>query len=185
MFLSWYIIKKKILVNYQRYLKTQLYLYYTRGARYQYEKVFPIDIATSLHQLSSFVCDKDFMIIAKHRFSLGQTLFYCYDNNVIVGYGWKVSRINQFYAWEIGNNIHFHQPVDVLYDFYVYPDYRRRGIYKSILRFIANTSIENVLMVIYAETANDPSNTAIRECGFHLVKTINFVSSHRIISLFP
>lgn len=174
-------IRKKILVNCRRFCKTKLYCYYTSGSNYQFKVVFPIETATSLDHLSGFASNDVFLNNAMHRFDIGQKLFFCHDNNNIIGYGWKAPLTQKIYVWEIANSIHFQQPVDVLYDFYVNPNYRRKGIYKSILHYIINDDIEQTLMVIYADINNYPSNKAINECGFHYIHTISF--THNVIAL--
>ena len=170
-------ITKIILYNYKRFFKTKLYCYYTRGTNYQFKVLFPIETAESLRHLSNYVCDDVLLRNAKRRFDLGQILFFCHDNNNIIGYGWKVPTTKMIYVWEVANNIHFQQPVDVLYDFYVNPNYRRKGIYKSILHYIINDNVGKSLMVIYANTLNFPSNKAIKDCGFHYIHTISFINN--------
>ncbi len=176
-----FLIRKKILENFKRYFKTKLYCYYIKGSNYQFEVVFPIDTAVSLKDLSDFVCNDVLLRNAKHRFDLGQKLYFCYDNKILVGYGWKVPITQKIYVWEIANSIHFQQPVDVLYDFYVNPNYRRKGIYKSLLNYIINDGDDKTLMVIYANTLNIPSNKAIKACGFRNIRTISFI--HNLIAI--
>lgn len=163
--------------TFKRYFKTKLLCYYIHGCNYQYNIVFPIKVASSIQHLSNIKCDEDFLIAAKERFHYGQILYYCCDKNAIVGYGWKASNNSIFYVWEIANNIHFSQNVEILYNFFVYPKYRRRGIYKSILHYIINHSSEESLLVIYADSNNIGSNKAIVECGFHLIDTLSFFSN--------
>lgn len=172
----------KLYNSYKRVFKNKFYCYYIYGGGRQFQILYPIGTATSLCQLSHFVCDKSFIDNANHRFLLGHILYYCHDKKTIIGYGWKIPNVKKNYAWEIASMIHFKNPVDILYDFYVNPNYRRRGIYKSLLNFIVNCSTNKSKIIIYAEITNYPSNKAIKECGFNYFKKISFLSSH--LSLF-
>lgn len=170
-------VKRIILSAYERFFKTTLFCYYINKSKYQYNEVYPISVASSIEQLSEVCCDEGFRQLAKERFDLGHRLIYCCENATLIGYGWRVNNIQSFYAWEIANDIMFPQPVDVLYDFFVDPSYRKRGIYKSLLHFIINDSSGKSLLAIYADSTNVPSNKAIISCGFHFVTKLKHFSN--------
>ena len=122
-----------ILSAINRYCRCKLLCYYIRGSKYQYNEVYPIKVASSIEQLTEVYCEDSFRELAKKRFNLGHRLFYCCDNNELIAYGWLTGYTTTYYAWEIANEIIFHQSVAVLYDSFVSPNYRRRGIQKSLL----------------------------------------------------
>lgn len=167
----------KVYLIYKRYFKTRLKCYYTRGNKHQFNIVIPIQSARSVQQLPTFNFDNAFLQTAYNRFKLNHQLFFCVDNNIIVGYGWKATGLRKFYAWEIAHNVIFNQAVDVMYDFFVDEKYRRKGIYKSMLHYIINDATKNSILFIYAETANYPSNKAIEDCGFQYIDTVNNLSN--------
>lgn len=170
-------IKVKILTAFERYFKTTLLCYYIKSSKYKYKEVFPIQVASSISQLSDISCDASLLQNAIKRFESGHQLFYCCDNGVLVGYGWRVVGVLSYYAWEIASDICFKQSVDVLYDFFVNKDYRKRGIYKSLLHFIINNSEDNSILAIYAEASNIPSIKAIISCGFRFVSKLTHFSN--------
>lgn len=170
-------LKVKILMGFKRFFKTTLYCYYIKSRRYQFEEIFPIQVASSICQLSEIKCDDSFLKIAIERFNSGHRLFYCCDNGILIAYGWLTECLTSYYAWEIANDIQFPQSVDVLCDFYVDPNYRRRGIYKSLLHFIINDCTEKKLLSIYAESTNVPSIKAIKSCGFRFVSKLTHFSN--------
>lgn len=167
----------KILILYRRYFQTTLYLYYIKGSNYEWKEVYPIYVATTILQLSNVCCDDAFRRLAERRFHYGQHLIFSCDNATIIGYGWRIPITKAIYSQEIANDILFPKPIDVLYDFYVNPNYRKRGLYKSLLHFIINNSTENTRLVIYVESTNNPSIKAINSCGFRFVSKVTHFSN--------
>lgn len=170
-------IMVKILTAFKRVFSTTLYCYYVKSSRYQFDEVIPIQVASSICQLSDIKCDDYFLQIAIEKFKSGHRLFYCCDNGHLIAYGWLAECLTSYYAWEIANDIQFPQSVDVLCDFYVNPNYRRKGIYKSLLHFMINDCTEKKLLSIYAESTNVPSNKAIISCGFRFVSKLTHFSN--------
>ena len=179
---NYYNINTRIKMAYHRYFKTVLCVYIIKRSSCPSNETYQIRVAESLYQLSTIKCNDDFLRTAQKRFSIGHRLFFYCDNEKIVGTGWITRKTSSFYAWEIANAIHFQNSVEVLYDFYVHPDFRRRGIYKSLLRSIINDSIEkDSLFAIYAESSNYASNKAIVDTGFELVGQLSHFSNNVII----
>lgn len=170
-------IYRLVYTTFNRYCRCTLLCYYIRGRKYQYEEVFPVKIASSLGQLTKVCCDDAFRKQANYRFNLGHRLFYCCDKETLIAYGWLTGYTTSYYAWEIANNIIFHHSVAVLYDSYVNPNYRRRGIQKSLLHSRINNCEEGTLLVVYAESTNIPSNKAIISCGFSFVAKLTHFSN--------
>ena len=170
-------IKVKIITAYERYFKTRLFCYYVKSSKYQFKEVYPIQVASSICQLSDIRCDDTFLQTAIDRFKSGHRLFYCCDNGTLIAYGWLTGYTTTYYAWEIANIIIFHQPVAVLYDSFVSPNYRRRGIQKSLIHARINWNNEGVLLAVYAESTNVPSIKAITSCGFRLVSKLTHFSN--------
>ena len=165
-------VVNKLTTTFKRYLSNCLCCYSIKANNYEYKISFPICTISSLEELSKIECENDFVAVAKIRISAGHQLVCCCDNNRIIASGWHAKDVSNFYAWEIAGDIKFHNPVDVLYDFYVKPTYRGKGIYQSLLHFIINNSMADKVLVIYAEKSNKISNLAILKCGFHILTTI-------------
>lgn len=170
-------IKILILTAFERFFHTALYCYYIKSCKYQYKVVYPIQKASSIHQLSDIKCDDSFLKDAVEKFKSGHRLFFCSDNGNLIAYGWLTNSITSYYAWEIANTIHFNQPVMVLYNSFVSPNYRRRGIQKSLIHARINENIEGVLLAVYAESTNIPSIKAITSCGFSFVAKLTHFSN--------
>jgi GNAT superfamily N-acetyltransferase len=172
-------IVNEIISLFHRFFKNELLCYYIRGSKYDYDEIFPIRKASRINHLIGVVCDDAFRNIAQKRFDIGHSLFYCCDDNVLIAYGWKTGITMSYYSWEIANSINFQQSVIVLYDSFVSPNYRRRGIQKSLIHARINDCEDGTIVAVYAEPLNIASNKAISHCGFSLVAKLTHFS-HKI-----
>jgi len=163
--------------TFQRYFKKKILCYYSRSKKHSFEEIFPIMKANNLDEMNGIVLNETFRINAAKRFDLGHRIYYCCDKNNLIAYGWKTGITKSYYSWEIANKIYFNKPVYLLYDSYVNPVYRRRGIQKSLLHARMNDCEEGSLIAVYAEPSNTPSIKAITNCGFKPVGILTHFSS--------
>ena len=137
---------------------------------------FPIQAAVTSEALTNLDLPSHFMDFAMQRLNNGTELIYCCEDETLIAYGWRTKNVNRFYVYEIAGDIVFDKPVDVLYDFVVLPQYRNRGIYKSMLRFLLSTRTVGRHSVIYADSDNAASLKVIRVCGFQEVGKVSHFS---------
>ena len=137
-----------------------------------------ITIASSLEELSELtsIDSIDDIDVYVQRFKEGDTLYYLADKSRIIARGWLKENTDSFYVWETACSIHFDNKVSVLYDFYVVPGYRKRGLYKKLLIGIVGNHNDKDILVIYALNSNKISLHTIEKCGFKKIGTFCFFS---------
>jgi GNAT superfamily N-acetyltransferase len=101
---------------------------------------------------------------ARDRIAAGDAAFIARWQGQCAGYGWARTQ-GMLDIAEVGVRAPLPDDAVVLYDFVIYPGFRRRGIYAGFLRYL-RARYRAHRCLIYAESDNAASLAGIRSAGF-------------------
>lgn len=118
--------------------------------------------------------------VALKRLSGGDLGFIAVWNGMIAGYLWASFK-RKVYMQECEREISCKIGEVYLYDGFVLPDFRRKGLFKKLLEETLHCfKSRNVKKAsAYALTSNKASQKAFRALGFHTVRLVKFVKIFR------
>ena len=105
---------------------------------------------------------------ANSRFSKGNILFYLYNENSYISYGWATRQTSPFFIDYFQMNIIMVNKTMILFDFYTNEKYRQKGYYNKILKHILDHEKEFNL-IIYTAPSNYASIKGIESVGFERI----------------
>ena len=171
-------IINKIIKEYKRIVKNKcVFFVYDPHKQIYISEGLSINIccAKSIEDINKKgMLDTEMEDIFGRRFDKGELCFFCVNNRRLISYGWVCEHVSSFYLYEIASNVHLSRPVNMLYDFWVHPQYRGRKIYSEMLLFICDKLVDCKSNVIYAEENNSISLRAINNVGFSEVGRVSF-----------
>jgi len=169
-----------ILKEQKQILNNTLYIYIIREAKdstLEYSdnttsrEFFVID---SLEEYLAIIKENNEIpnVLATRRFAIGSKYVLIKSEKEIIASGWYLSDYKAFHVEEINRHICLNKNYFVLYDFYTNINYRNRGYYTTLLKYIQKHLMGNTL-IIYALKENKASCKAIEKSGFSLIGKFN------------
>ena len=134
-----------------------------------------VQIAKSIKELNEKISNTEIdEETLTERFNDSDELYYLEESGQMVAYGWVRKNATDFYVYETACTVSFSKNVNVLYDFYVNPSFRRKGYYSSLLKTIISVSEKNERLIIYALSTNENSIKGIKKSGFSFVGEVSY-----------
>lgn len=174
-------IVNKVKTYSRRYLKNkcEVYVMYPEQRRNEdkYNEAYPIKVNPDI-----CVVPEKLKQNFSERIYSGEKCYFVEVSGKVVAYGWRSGTPKViFYVYEIAGSMQLSTDAYILYDFWVSPEYRRKGIYKNMLQKMISDIGPDGKSVIYAEIDNYASSKAILSVGFQHCGQISFVRKRIII----
>ncbi len=119
----------------------------------------------------------------EERFSQGHHFCVVTENDHYGCWGWYTTSDKAFLVSEINRSSPVPSDATILFHYYTNENFRRKGYYYDLLRFIAST-VKKDYAIIYAYDTNPASSNAIRKAGFRFAGRLNhksFISFNEMI----
>ena len=113
---------------------------------------------------------------ALKRLNNGDLCFIALWEGIIIGYMWTTLK-RKVYIPEFEREIAFKDEEGYLYDGFVFPDFRRKGLFKKMveesLHYLKSQNVKRVKGITV--TTNRASERVMRDTGFYAVRLVRFV----------
>lgn len=117
---------------------------------------------------------------ALKRLSNGDLCFIALWKGIIIGYMWATLK-RKVYMPEFEREIVFENSEGYLYESFVFPVFRRRGLFKKMveeaLHYLKSQNVKRVKGITV--TTNEASQRVMRDTGFRAVELVKFVKIFR------
>lgn len=174
-------IMNKIKIFSDRYLKNKCEVYVMYPEQ-QENQVMKASAYTIRINPSESIMPENLRVVFSKRLQNGEKCYFVEIDGKMIAYGWRsgIPKVD-FFVYEVAVNMQLSTDAYILYDFWVAPEYRRKGIYRNMLSKMVEDIGTDGKSVIYAETNNVASRKAISNIGFLTCGKISFLRKRIII----